>query len=337
MAGFDQTASRPGQSQGTGDARAIFLKLYGGEVIKAFRQDNIATKLVSHKSIGKGKSLAFPMFGKGVAKYHSVGTQIQADVIQSGEVIITLEDMLIAPRFLAEVDELIQHFDSRIEYSFDAGAALAEQVDSAAFRILARSGLATDTTKAKALGVAVPDTYDFSENVTLATAGDESDAAKLYKAFIKARTNLKKVHVKGTPSIVTTPDIVEVFLSATDVSTAPWMNRDVGGNGSASTGVVGTISGMKIYETTNLPDTDESAKSPIEPPENGTTKFRDNYKDIIALVFTKEASALLTRKGVSVSVDRDFNRMGTLINASMLTGHGALNPACCVVVKKKSA
>lgn len=337
MAGFDQTASRPGQLQGAGDARAIFLKLYGGEVIKAFRQENVATKLISHKSIGKGKSISFPMFGKGVAKYHQVGKQIEADVIQSGEVVITLEDMLIAPRFLSDIDELIQHFDSRIEYSFDAGAALAEQVDSAAWRMLAKSGLAVDAAGAAALGVKVPNTYEFSENVTLAAAGDEADAASLYRAFIKARTNLKKVKVKGKPVIVTTPDVTEVFLSATDVSTAPWMNRDVGGVGNAAQGIVGTISGMPIYETTNLPTEDESAGSPIEPPENGTTKFRGDYSNIIALVFTKEASALATRQGVKVTVDRDFNRMGTLINASMLTGHGALNPACCVVVKKAAA
>jgi hypothetical protein len=37
----DQTVSRLGQQNATGDARALFLKLYAGEVLTAFEEKNI--------------------------------------------------------------------------------------------------------------------------------------------------------------------------------------------------------------------------------------------------------------------------------------------------------
>ena len=65
---------RSGVSNATGDARALFLKLYAGEVLTAFQSKNIMMPLHRVRTISKGKSAQFPMTGKyRDAAYHTPG------------------------------------------------------------------------------------------------------------------------------------------------------------------------------------------------------------------------------------------------------------------------
>ena len=54
---------RSGVNNATGDARALFLKLYAGEVLTAFQSKNIMMPLHRVRTISKGKSAQFPMTG----------------------------------------------------------------------------------------------------------------------------------------------------------------------------------------------------------------------------------------------------------------------------------
>ena len=130
---LDQTVSRLGQQNATGDARALFLKLYAGEVLTAFEEKNIFMPLHRTRTISNGKSAQFPLTGAASAKYHSAGELIQADAIKHGERTVTVDDLLISAQFLSNVDEAMNHYDVRSIYSAEMGNALANAADKNIF------------------------------------------------------------------------------------------------------------------------------------------------------------------------------------------------------------
>ena len=53
------------------------------------------------------------------ANYHTAGNEITGQAIKHNEKVINLDDMLLADVFVAEVEELKNHYDVRAEYSAD--------------------------------------------------------------------------------------------------------------------------------------------------------------------------------------------------------------------------
>lgn len=51
--------TRPGQINSAGDARALYLKLFSGEMFKGFEYNAIARDLVMKRTLKNGKSLQF--------------------------------------------------------------------------------------------------------------------------------------------------------------------------------------------------------------------------------------------------------------------------------------
>jgi len=77
----DMTAglTRGGQLNGTGDARALYLKLFSGEMFKGFQNNTIARDLIMRRTLKGGKSLQFIYTGRTTAEYHTPGNSILGD------------------------------------------------------------------------------------------------------------------------------------------------------------------------------------------------------------------------------------------------------------------
>lgn len=59
MAAPDQVVSAPGQVNGSGSTTALFLKVFAGEVLTAFREQNVAQSRTVVRSIPNGVSAQF--------------------------------------------------------------------------------------------------------------------------------------------------------------------------------------------------------------------------------------------------------------------------------------
>ncbi len=123
------TPTRLGQNLATGDANALFLKIFSGEVLSAFGRENQMMNMTTVRNIQNGKSASFPVTGKITADYHTAGNEILGSTVKQTEKLINIDDMLIASTFVAEVDELKNHFDVRSIFSNEMGRALAKKVD----------------------------------------------------------------------------------------------------------------------------------------------------------------------------------------------------------------
>ena len=58
------------------DTRALYLKLFSGEMFKGFQQNTIARDLVMKRTLRNGKSLQFIFTGRTNAEYHQPGNSI---------------------------------------------------------------------------------------------------------------------------------------------------------------------------------------------------------------------------------------------------------------------
>ena len=101
---------RSGVNNAGADARALFLKLYAGEVLTAFQSKNIMMPLHRVRTISKGKSAQFPMTGKyRDAAYHTPGAEIVPTASKQGERLVSVDDLLVNAQFVPNIDEAMSH------------------------------------------------------------------------------------------------------------------------------------------------------------------------------------------------------------------------------------
>ena len=117
----------PDGSGSVGDKYALYLKLFSGEMFKAYESACIAKGTVQNRTLRNGKSMQFIFTGRMQAEYHTPGTPI----LGSGdppvaEKTILMDDLLISSAFIYDLDETLAHYSLRSEISKKIGHALAE-------------------------------------------------------------------------------------------------------------------------------------------------------------------------------------------------------------------
>ena len=110
-----------------GDKYGLYLKLFSGEMFKAYESACIAKGTVQNRTLTNGKSMQFIFTGRMTADYHVPGTPI----LGSGdppvaEKTILMDDLLISSAFVYDLDETLAHYSLRSEISKKIGHALAE-------------------------------------------------------------------------------------------------------------------------------------------------------------------------------------------------------------------
>lgn len=311
------TPSRFGQVQGAGDNRALFLKIFSGEVLTTFNTKTVMADKTRVRNIASGKSAQFPAIGKTTASYHTPGTEILGDAIQSDEKVITIDDKLLAKTFISDVDEAISHFEVRSEYSRQMGDALAQTYDR---NLLSLAVKAARDTGAGGIGVGAVG----QGNAESATLGAAPTTADIIAAIYAAARALDEKNIPDTDRYVFVSPAVYWGIVTDDKI----LNKDFGGNnGVYSDGTVINVAGMKIVKTNNLAvdhtaaTTDYSSKYGVD-----ATKTR-------ALVMHPQALGTVKLMDLASEMEYDIRRQGTLMISKMLVGHGVLRPECIYEIK----
>jgi len=329
---LDQTVSRLGQQNATGDARALFLKLYAGEVLTAFEEKNIFMGLHRTRTISNGKSAQFPLTGNATAKYHTAGQLIEGDAIKAGERTVTVDDLLISAQFISNVDEAMNHYDVRSIYSKEAGNALANTCDKNVARVIAKAaGINNATEAATAFGASFDDEV-YTNNVTIgAASGDAVVGGKIATAIYAALEEFDKKDITGEKVCVLPPEqYYALFGADSSVNNLAYMNKDVGGSGSLSTGAAPTIGGVKILMSNHIPTTDESGTANPPAGTTNTGSYNADYSALRGLIFTQDAAATVKLLDLGVESEYQIDRQGTLMVSKYAMGHNVLRPACAI-------
>ena len=101
------TLTAPGADNGavanTTQRRALYLKLFSGEMFKGFQRNTIARDLVTKRTLKNGKSLQFIFTGRTTSEYHTPGNSILGNSDNAppvAEKTITCDDLLISSAFV---------------------------------------------------------------------------------------------------------------------------------------------------------------------------------------------------------------------------------------------
>lgn len=307
-------ASRLGQINSAGDELALMLKVFGGEVLTTFPKNTIMRPFQMLRTIPSGKSAQFPVLGQTGAYYHVPGDEILGEQINGAERNIDIEGMLIAPVFIANIDELFSHFDARQPYAMELSRALGRQYDSN----VARTGLnAARITTPTVANTQLGDTLT-STNMN---AGFATDGAILFAGVYDAGVTLDQ---RGVPTEDRNAfmDPVRYALLVKDGKAIDWRYNEgnSGRNGGYDTGRVGFINDIAVRKTNNYPSSNDIGAA-IQP-----TVRQHDYSTSRALIMHKSAIGTVALQDVTTEAAYDIRRQGHLMVAKYVCGHGVLRP-----------
>ena len=306
------TVSNIGQNAGSGSTTASFLKVFSGEVITAFETANSTLDKHLVRTISSGKSAQFPIVGKATASYHTAGNEITGGSITHNERTISIENLLIAPVFIAKIDEAMSHYDVRSIYSKELGRALANQMDKHVYQNLILNSRGSAAAP-QAAGSVITDA-DFETNAASAAATIFSASKSMDEADVPADDRYCAV----------SPAAYYNLIQGTTV-----INRDWGGSGSYSDGKVLKVAGMNIIPTNNIPTSNITSGVA----QGSSTNFAGNFSTTVACAWQKNAVGTVKLMDLSTEMDYQIQRQGTLVVAKYAMGHAPLNPICSIEIK----
>ncbi len=352
--------TRQGQLNSAGNQRALFLKLFSGEMFKGFQRNAIARDLVMKRTLKNGKSLQFIYTGRTKAEYHTPGNSILGNSDGAppvAEKTITCDDLLISSAFVYELDETLSHYDLRGEISKKIGYALAEKYDRLIFRQIAKGARqASPITKSNYV-----EPGGTQIRVGTGNATNAYDAGLLQNAFYDAAAALdeKGVSTEGRVAVLNPRQYYELIQN---VGSSGLINRDESGDALQSGQGVVEIAGIKIYKSMNIPffgsygtkygtasatnpgitspgnvgsfigETAEDARASVTGIENNYGNSTD-FANSCGLIFQKEAAGVVEAIGPQVQVtsgDVSVVYQGDVILGRLAMGADFLNPAACV-------
>ena len=353
----------PGQSNSTGDKRALYLKLFSGEMFKGFQRNTIARDMIMKRTLTNGKSLQFIFTGRTTAEYHTPGNSILGNSDGAppvAEKTVTVDDLLISSAFVYELDETLAHYDLRGEISRKIGYALAEQYDRKAFRAITKAARqASPITKN---GFKEPGGTQIRLTRSGVTDGTAAyDSTCLINGFYDAAAALDEKGV-GQEGRVAVLNPRQYYALIQNVSSNGLINRDVQGTALQSGNGIIEIAGIKIYKSMNIPffgsygtkygsasATNPGVTSPGnvgsfvgETAEDGrasVTGINNNYGNAsdfansCGLIFQKEGAGVVESIGPQVQItsgDVSVVYQGDVILGRLAMGADFLNPAACV-------
>ena len=305
---------------------ATYLKLFSGELFKAYESSTIAKGTVQSRQLKNGKSLQFIFTGRMQAAYHTPGEPI----LGSGdppvaEKTIVCDDLLISSAFVYDLDETLAHYSLRSEISKKIGYALAEAYDKKVFRIIASAAR-------QAHPITAAPGPEPGGSIIKIGANNEYDAQRLVDAFFEAASILDEKNLPKTGrTAVLSPRQYYALVSQVDSNI---LNRDYGnsqGNLNSGEGLV-SIAGIDIKRSNNLPFKAGTVNS--QAGENNA--YNGDFSQHAGLIYQKDAAGVVEAIGPQVQTSgHDVKTMyqGDLIVGRLAMGCGTLNPAAAIEIQ----
>jgi len=291
------TVTQLGQINKAGDKKALFLKLFTGEVYEAFRNATIAKDLVMTRTLRGGKEAQFIHTGRIQSGYHTPGTAILGSGNPAAaETTIAMDDLLVASAFVGNLDEVLSQYDIRGPIARQIGQSLAEFYDRRIFRVLDRASGLTAAVTGEPGG--------FRINLG---SSKEYDAQALVDGFFEAAARLDEVAAPQDGRVaVLSPRQYYAIISQVDTNI---LNREYGnsqGNLNSGDGLY-EIAGIKIKKSNNIPFLGKygsAAGTAIDAAavtgENNTYGIATDFTNSCGLIFHRDAAGVVEAIGPSV-------------------------------------
>jgi hypothetical protein len=336
MQGGQQLGTNQGKDQSAAaDKLALFLKVFGGEVLTAFARTSVTTNRHMQRQISSGKSAQFPVIGRTKAAYLQPGESLddKRKDIKHTEKTINIDGLLTADVLIYDIEDAMNHYDVRSEYTAQIGESLAMAADGAVLAELA--GL-----------VNLADSVNENENIAglgkpslleVGTRDDLTDPVKLGQAVIAqltiARAALTKNYVPANDrTFYTTPDVYSAILAALMPNAANYAALIDPERGS-----IRNVMGFEVVEVPHLTAggagagagddrLDEGAEATNQKHAFPATSGKVNKDNVVGLFQHRSAVGTVKLKDLALERARRAEYQADQIIAKYAMGHGGLRP-----------
>ena len=335
------TLSRAGQINGASGTwendNALFLKVFSGEVLTAFKRNCIFGDMTQKRSISSGRSAQFPVTGRFTADYQTPGAFIQGQGnMAQNEVVIRIDDYLTAAADLFDLDEAKAHYDVRSIYSTELGEALARAYDKRIARLLtigARTSTG-DLTADLPSGLSPDDPFRTGTQIDINKA--DATADDLVASVFAAAEALDKKDVSSENRVlVCTPEAYYTLIQSSRAVNFDFNQQ--GTNGSYKEGQIVKLAGFSIYTSNNIAQGSVTAGSGEQGYVfNGSVvQSTVDMSNTQMLAFQRNAVGVVSLRDIQMSMtgnDYMVAYNATKLKAQYACGFGVLRPECCVEV-----
>ena len=317
---LNKAVSNTAGSQAYDTKYATYLKLFSGELFKAYESATIARDTVQRRTLKNGKSLQFIFTGRMQAAYHTPGEPI----LGSGdppvaEKTIQCDDLLISSAFVYDLDETLAHYSLRSEISAKIGHALAEAYDKKVFRTIAKAAREAHPITAS------PGPEPGGTQIELGVT-KEYNAQALVDAFFEAAAVLDEKNLPKTGrTAILNPRQYYALVSQVSSNI---LNRDYGnsqGNLNSGEGLV-EIAGIQIKRSNNLP----FLAGTVNGQSGENNDYSGDFTTHCGLIYQRDAAGIVEAVGPQVQVtsgDVSVLYQGDVMVGRLAMGVGTLNPA----------
>jgi len=373
----DTNASRQGSLNGAADKWSLFLKVFSGEVLSLFEQKTVMKPLITTRSISVGKSAAFPLYGSLGAKFHVPGQNLletgngYVGDMKFAERVLNIDGQLISAAFVADIDDMLNHWDVRGPIATQIARELAYYFDKAAMQTMlaaARTSSSPVTYKTSGgqdlVGTQITATgagFSPGDFITAAYAAaaalDNKDVPSEDRFIILNPTNYWKLVLCNSP-----------YVQSRDYSE---------GNSNVAKGVLHELAGMRLIKSGFIPNSDQTADAdgtsgnPLSidakysalsgdkgttvttvsganvttampnhsiknDPFGGGNGYIADFSKTLAVVGRGEAVGCVQKHDIVTESERKIEYQGTLMLGKLMTGFGVLRPECAVEIKSTS-
>lgn len=328
-----QNGQQIGKNQGKGisdaDKLALFLKVFGGEVLTAFERRAVAVPKFMQRTIQNGKSASFPVLGRTGAAYLAPGKSLddQRKEIKHTEVVIKIDGLLTTDVLIYDIEDAMNHYDVRAEYSAQLGEALAIAADGAVLAEVAAL-VNLDTTKNENIaGLGTPTVVTSTiKKADLATADMAALGKEIIKGLTKGRAGLTKNYAPSSDRVAfVTPDGYSAVLSALMPNEANYAALI-----DPETGSIRNVMGFEVIEVPHLTigGAGVGSASGIDHqiPDASSATVKVAKDNVIALFGHRTAVGTLKLRDMALERARRAEYQADQIIGKYAMGHGGLRP-----------
>lgn len=319
-----------GKNQGKGsvdsDQLALFLKVFGGEVLTAFARRSVTMDKHMVRTIQNGKSAQFPVMGRTGAAYLKPGESLddKRGEIEHTEKVITIDGLLTSDVLIFDIEDAMNHYDVRSEYSAQLGEALAIAADGAVLAEMAKLCNLPTGSEETITGLGKATVLQVGDKATL-NADAEAMGKAILKGLTTARARLTSNYVPSSDrKFYTTPDNYSAILAALMPNSANYSALI-----DPETGNIRNVMGFEVIEVPHLTvggagDDQAGTNRKHAFPATATASAKVALDSVVGLFNHRSAVGTVKLKDMALERARRPEYQADQIIGKYAMGHGGL-------------
>ncbi|MDU3349147.1 MAG: hypothetical protein E7E72_03435 [Clostridium sp.] len=329
MNGGQQLGKDQGKGMSAGDKLALFLKVFGGEVLTAFTRTSVTMDKHLVRSIQSGKSAQFPVLGRTKAAYLQPGENLddKRKDMKNTEKVINIDGLLTADVLIYDIEDAMNHYDVRSEYTAQLGESLAMAADGAVLAEMAKLCNLPAASNENIAGLGTASVLEVGKEADL------SDQVKLGQAIIAqltlARAKLTSNYVPAADrTFYTKPEHYSAILAALMPNAANYAALI-----DPESGHIRNVMGFTVVEVPHLTAggagddrEDDPANQKHGFPATATGDTKVALDNVVGLFNHRSAVGTVKLKDMALERARRANFQADQIIAKYAMGHGGLRP-----------